>query len=616
MRKTKKALASLAIAGMALTIVPFNAFAESVVPTRLAGTTAAQTAVAIAEQTGWTGTAILAPSASYGMVDALTGGPLASYLKAPILLTGAGVLDADTKAELIKLEVKKVYVTSGTAVISQVVLNELTGMAITVVPLGGVDKYETSVNIAKRMVGVTKVAVANGLQDELSIAAIASAANQPILLTDKDIIPASVSAYLAENPGITTSDVIGGTGVISEAVKAMLPSATRHAGSTAYDTNNQVIKDFDSVLTYSNVYVANGRTGIDALAGAPLAAQTKSAIVLTDGTLPNVATFVRGELIGSSVVTALGGVAVVPEIVRSGVVTGEADLAEAINDLAVKVNGESILIKDYDERVAESKKIYEKQGMKFDTDQGEQALINIKSQLLDRMIEGKLMAQEVKNQNLDPEDSKVKKQEDVIKNSIGDETKFQDTLKQQGMTEPELKNFLSLYSKITADAKVSDSDVQAFYDRNNANYSQPESVTARHILLKTEDEAKAIILQLKAGADFIQLAKDKSIEAGAKESGGDLGTFTKGEMVPEFETAAFTQKVGTFSDVSIKTQFGFHVILVEAHTTAVVPDYFKVKAQVEQDALSQAKDAKFQTYFEDLREKAKVEYFTGYNPPA
>lgn len=319
MKKTKKALASLAIASMALTMVPFNAFATGTVPTRIAGTTAAQTAVAIADQTGWTGTAILASSLSYGMVDALTAGPLASYLKAPILLTGAGALDADTKAELTKLAVKTVYVTSGTAVISQAVLNELTGMGITVVPLGGVDRAATSVNIASKMVGVTKVAVANGLQDALSIAAVASAANEPILLTDKDVLPASVAAYLAANPGITASDVIGGTGVISDAVKAKLPAATRHAGNTAYDTNNQVIQDFNSSLTYGNVYLANGVTGIDALAGAPLAAKTKSAIVLTDGTVPAAATFVNGKLTGSSVVTALGGAAVVPASVLAGV---------------------------------------------------------------------------------------------------------------------------------------------------------------------------------------------------------------------------------------------------------------------------------------------------------
>ena len=282
---------------------------------------------------------------------------------------------------------------------------------------------------------------------------------------------------------------------------------------------------------------------------------------------------------------------------------------------AVKVNGDSILIKDYDARVALAQKTYEKQGMKFDTDQGKQALPQIKSQLLDRMIEGKLIAQEVKNQKLNPEDATVTSQEDVIKKNIGDVTKFQDTLNQQGMTEPELKNFLAVYSKMTTDVKVpSDSDVQAFFDKNKAKYTQPESVTARHILLKTEDEAKAVIAQLKAGADFTQLAKDKSIEPGAKDSGGELGTFTKGKMVAEFETAAFAQKVNTFSETPVKTQFGYHVIFVEAHTAAVAQDFAKVKPQVQQEALNAAKDAKFQTFFDDLRKKAKIEYAKGYQP--
>lgn len=282
---------------------------------------------------------------------------------------------------------------------------------------------------------------------------------------------------------------------------------------------------------------------------------------------------------------------------------------------AVKVNGESILIKDYDDRVAEAQKTYEKQGMKFDSEEGKAALPQIKSQLLDRMIEGKLIAQEVKNQKLDPEDAKVKEQEALIKKNIGDEGKFQDTLKQQGMTEPELKNFLAVYEKVTGDIKeISDTDAKAFFDKNKDGYGQPESVKARHILVKTEDEAKAIIVQLKTGADFIQLAKDKSIEPGAKDSGGDLGTFTKGKMVPEFDTAVFAQKVGTFSLDPVKTEFGFHVIFVESHAPTVVPDFDKLKDRVKEDALNSAKDTKFQTYFDDLRKKAKTEYAKEYQP--
>ena len=301
---------------------------EAFETSRIFGDTATQTAVQIAEQTGWTGTAILASSTSYGMVDALTAGPLAFYVKAPILLTEAGnTLNPDTKAELIKLKVKTVYVTSGTGVISQAVLNELKNMGMTVESLGGVDRFATSANIAQKMVDlgaqVTKVAIAYGWQnqDALSIASIASAQTQPILLTEKDEIPASVKRFLTTNASVKTTDIIGGTGVISDAVKAQLPRATRHSGNTAYDTNAQVIKNFGSLIKYDRVYLANGETAIDALAGAPLAAQSKAVIVLTNQVVPEAATFVNGKLTVSSVVTALGGITVVPTTVLAGVVS-------------------------------------------------------------------------------------------------------------------------------------------------------------------------------------------------------------------------------------------------------------------------------------------------------
>jgi Putative cell wall-binding domain len=358
MIKTKKALATIVLAGMALTMVPINVFASGTIPTRLYGTTAEQTAVKIADQTGWTGTAILASSTSYGMVDALTSGPLASYLKAPILLTGAGnTLDSATKEELVKLAVTKVYVTSGTTVIKQGVLDELKTMNITVVPLGGVDRFETSVKIAQQMVTlgapVTKVAIAYGwlTQDALSIASIASQASQPILLTNSTGLPASAQAFLKENPDITASDVIGGTGVIYDSVLGQLPTPTRHFGSTAYDTNDQVIKDFAGSLKFDQVYLANGVTGIDALSGAPLAAQTKSAIVLTDGiTSPAAGVFVKSKMSSNSVVTALGGEAVVTEIQRnlgSAVDPSEqtAIMAQKIEDIANKNDIPPALVK-------------------------------------------------------------------------------------------------------------------------------------------------------------------------------------------------------------------------------------------------------------------------------
>ncbi len=288
---------------------------------------------------------------------------------------------------------------------------------------------------------------------------------------------------------------------------------------------------------------------------------------------------------------------------------------------AAKVNGEAILVDDLNSRISAVQKEYEKQGMKFDTDQGKEALKQVKSEILEGMIGGKIVGQEVANLKLNVDDPKVVEQLNNLKKSIGDDAKFQDWLKQQAMTEPEVKSYLALSEKVTSDVKLTDAEIKAFFDKYIDQYGgQPEQVRARHILVKTEDEAKAIIAQLQPGAKganveaFAALAKEKSTEPAAKESGGDLGYFSKGKMVPDFEKAAFAQKVGTISQNPVKTEFGYHVILVEDHKQAVTPDFTKVKAEVEKDALGNAKGEKFEKYYNDLHQKAKIEYGTGFKP--
>lgn len=293
-------------------------------PSRIADKSAIDTAIEISKQTGWSGTAVLASSESYGMADALAVGPLAFSLQAPILLTeNRAVLNAGTKAELLRLEADTVYITSGTAVIPQSVRNEITAMGITVIPLGGSNRSETSVNIAKRMTDVIGVAVANSIPDALSIAPIAAAANQPILLVDKDNVSSSITDYLLE-ADILYADVIGGTGVISDDTAAKFPDAQRYFGNTAYDTNYQVIQYFAGQLNFDLVYVANGETAIDALAGVPLVAMTESPIVLTNNrTVPMVALFIFDQFGESSQLTALGGTAVVSESIYARIKQGD-----------------------------------------------------------------------------------------------------------------------------------------------------------------------------------------------------------------------------------------------------------------------------------------------------
>src|SRR4029077_2971553 len=137
-----------------------------------------------------------------------------------------------------------------------------------------------------------------------------------------------------------------------------------------------------------------------------------------------------------------------------------------------------------------------------------------------------------------------------------------------------------------------------------------EEVHARHILVPTEDEAKAILAQLKGGTDFATLAKEKSKDPGSAE-GGDLGFFAKEQMVPEFAEVAFKLDKGQLSD-PVKTQFGWHVIKVEDKRVKPAPTFEEVKGQIETYVTRRAQ-AELVT---KLREGAKVEKFYKTEAPA
>ena len=129
-------------------------------------------------------------------------------------------------------------------------------------------------------------------------------------------------------------------------------------------------------------------------------------------------------------------------------------------------------------------------------------------------------------------------------------------------------------------AAVTDDAMNKVYDEAAKQMGNEQEVRARHILVPSEDEAKAILAEVKKGADFAELAKEKSKDPGAAAEGGDLGYFGKDQMVPEFAEAAFKLDKGQVSD-PVKTQFGWHIIKVEDKRTKPVPEFDKVKDQIE-----------------------------------
>jgi peptidyl-prolyl cis-trans isomerase C len=165
------------------------------------------------------------------------------------------------------------------------------------------------------------------------------------------------------------------------------------------------------------------------------------------------------------------------------------------------------------------------------------------------------------------------------------------------------RNRLLMDSLLATEGKAATTDdaMKKVYEDASKQITGEQEVHARHVLVETEDEAKAVAEELKKGADFAELAKKKSKDPGASD-GGDLGFFTKDQMVPEFSTVAFALEPGKISD-PVKSQFGWHIIKVEEKRNRKAPDFDQVKGQIETYVTRKAQA----DYVAKLREAAKVE---------
>jgi peptidyl-prolyl cis-trans isomerase C len=168
----------------------------------------------------------------------------------------------------------------------------------------------------------------------------------------------------------------------------------------------------------------------------------------------------------------------------------------------------------------------------------------------------------------------------------------------------ELKTVLArdLYLEQTVLGKISDATLKKMYDDEIKKLDGQTEMRARHILVKTQDEAKAIIKDLENGADFAKLATEKSTGP-SKSQGGDLGYFGEGRMVPAFEAAVKKLKKGEFTKTPVQTQYGWHIIKLEDERPVQPPAFEDVKNQ-----LKSAKAGEImQQHLKELRDKAKVE---------
>lgn len=213
--------------------------------------------------------------------DALCAAPLAGKYGAPILITERNKLNSKIKEQLIRLKVKNAFIIGGTGAVGAGVEAEIKGMGITTTRISGADRYATSVNIASYLDKSGEIVVATGdnFPDALSMAPVAAGKKIPILLTGKDRIPESVEKYIKENK-ITKTYIVGGTGVISDRVKDMLPNPERLGGSDRYQTNTKVIERFANDLNFNTSYFSTGENFPDSLSGSGVAYRTSSPVIL------------------------------------------------------------------------------------------------------------------------------------------------------------------------------------------------------------------------------------------------------------------------------------------------------------------------------------------------
>ncbi|WP_053372963.1 peptidylprolyl isomerase [Paenibacillus sp. FJAT-27812] len=228
---------------------------------------------------------------------------------------------------------------------------------------------------------------------------------------------------------------------------------------------------------------------------------------------------------------------------------------------------------------------------------------------LENLITQELIMQEAKAASITVTDADVDSEIALIKKSFGTDEQFNSTLAQYNMTLDSLKKDtkinLTIRKILEPKTDVTEDEIKQYYDANKDQLGTPEQIQASHILVATKEEADAILAQLKQGGDFAAIAKEKSIDPGSKDNGGDLGFFGKGAMVPEFEEAAFALKVNEISGV-VQSEHGFHIIKKTAEKAAVVPTFEEKKEEIKKQLVATEANELSEAWMNDIRAKAKI----------
>jgi parvulin-like peptidyl-prolyl isomerase len=256
-------------------------------------------------------------------------------------------------------------------------------------------------------------------------------------------------------------------------------------------------------------------------------------------------------------------------------------------------------------------------------------LKQLKENFLQQMVDEKLILQEAKKQQIRPSKRKVEDALKEIKSQYSTEEDFKKDLKEQGMTDQEFNKKLEeqvmmmdlIDKEVTAKIpEITDQEIQKYFTDNkdkDKNLTVPEKVRIRHILVKVPNNAtqtdwdnalkkiKDLQKKIKGGADFADLATKNSDDTGSAKNGGDLGSFSRGMMVKEFENAAFALNVGQISE-PVKTQFGYHLLKCEEKSVVQKRTLDESKDYIKKVLFDNKGRDKYLAWVDSLRKKTNV----------
>lgn len=289
------------------------------------------------------------------------------------------------------------------------------------------------------------------------------------------------------------------------------------------------------------------------------------------------------KIVHIAIIAAVLVIALVAAIAKPGFLFGTGS-----KDVVATINGEAITKEEL------YNKLVEKNGQ----------------QTLDVLITNKIVDMELKKKNVQVTDGDINNEMQKLVEAYGGQDALNQVLANYGYTISDMKQDIKMNlsaTKLIGDTiKVTEDDMKKYFEENKANFGQPEQVKASHILVDSEAKALEVKKKLSEGADFAALAKEYSTDESNKDQGGDLGYFGKGDMVAEFENAAFSLKVGEISD-PVKTQYGYHIIKVVDKKEAKPATYEENKDKIKEMLISQQLPTAFSAWLDQKKSEYKIE---------